>query len=87
MIMQVISNHLSEDWNNQLNTTFLILVLLYPFSKATQANAKMSMKCSCQSKHCRGLIKGDDWKIPKLQERYKGHFLPYIQRKIDKENS
>jgi len=30
-------------------------------------------------------VRGDDYRIRELQERYAGHFLPYIQKKIDEE--
>lgn len=41
-------------------------------------------KCSCGSPQCRGIIRGTDWRLPELWEKYKGYFSPYIQRRIDK---
>lgn len=38
--------------------------------------------CHCDSPLCRHTITGDDWQLPELQERYKGHFPPYLQRRI-----
>jgi hypothetical protein len=38
--------------------------------------------CACRSVLCRGKFTGDDWKRPELQERYRGHFLPYLNRRI-----
>jgi hypothetical protein len=38
--------------------------------------------CTCGSPLCRGRITGDDWRLPELQQRYAGHFLPYIARRI-----
>ena len=38
--------------------------------------------CSCGSALCRGRFTGDDWRLPALQTRYQGHFLPYISRRI-----
>jgi len=32
-------------------------------------------------------VRGDDYRIFELQERYAGHYLPYIQRKIDEERA
>jgi hypothetical protein len=29
------------------------------------------------------VITGDDWRIPQLQQRYAGHWIPYLQRLID----
>lgn len=39
--------------------------------------------CLCGAASCRGKITGDDWRNPELQARYKGHFMPYLQRRID----
>ena len=38
--------------------------------------------CACRSLLCRGRFTGDDWQRPELQDRYAGHFLPYIARRI-----
>ena len=35
-------------------------------------------ECQCGSAHCRKRFTGKDWRIPELQERYAGHFLPLI---------
>jgi hypothetical protein len=40
--------------------------------------------CRCGSVACRGRITGDDWRIPDVQATYAGHFLPYLQRRIDR---
>jgi hypothetical protein len=42
-------------------------------------------ECGCGSRLCRGHVTGNDWMLPELQERYRGHFSPYIQRRIDKQ--
>ena len=39
--------------------------------------------CHCKHSRCRGMIRGSDWKLPEVQQRYRGFFSPYIQRKID----
>lgn len=39
--------------------------------------------CGCGAKTCRGRVTGADWRLPDLQERYAGHFSPYLQRRID----
>lgn len=41
------------------------------------------MTCLCGSKNCRSKISGEDWKIPELQEKYRGFFSRYIQDVID----
>jgi hypothetical protein len=38
--------------------------------------------CMCGSTRCRGRFSGDDWRLPELQARYQGHFLPYISARI-----
>ena len=38
--------------------------------------------CQCGSQNCRGVVTGQDWKITELQEKYAGHFSPYIQEQI-----
>ncbi|HEY0603637.1 MAG TPA: SET domain-containing protein-lysine N-methyltransferase [Herpetosiphonaceae bacterium] len=38
--------------------------------------------CACGTALCRGTVTGDDWQRPELQERYKGHFLPFLNRRI-----
>lgn len=43
--------------------------------------------CTCQTKLCRINLTPFDWKIPALQKRFKGHFSPYIQRKIENMNN
>lgn len=40
-------------------------------------------ECGCSTALCRGHISGDDWRLPELQERYRGYFAPYLQRRID----
>lgn len=39
-------------------------------------------QCRCGSPLCRGRITGLDWRRPELQARYRGHFLPCLNRFI-----
>lgn len=39
--------------------------------------------CACGEPECRERISGDDWQNPVLQQRYRGHFSPFVQAKID----
>lgn len=39
--------------------------------------------CSCDSPRCRGRVCADDWMRPDLQERYRGYFSLYIQKRIE----
>lgn len=38
--------------------------------------------CRCGSALCRGRVSGSDWKRPELQQRYRGYFSPYLQRRM-----
>jgi hypothetical protein len=38
--------------------------------------------CKCGTKYCRQRISGKDWQLPELQKRYKGHFSPFINKRI-----
>jgi SET domain-containing protein len=50
---------------------------------ATTDDLDYVMECKCGSPDCRGIITGKDWMKPELQEKYKGWFCWFIQRKID----
>jgi hypothetical protein len=39
--------------------------------------------CSCGSVHCRSVLTVNDWKRSEVRERYKGHFHPLIQKRIE----
>jgi uncharacterized protein len=45
------------------------------------------IRCSCQSKECRKVINGGEWKNVKLQKKYRGYFSTFIQKKIDAKRS
>jgi hypothetical protein len=42
-----------------------------------------SWDCRCGSPLCRRRITGRDWRLPGLQERYRGHFSPFINHRIE----
>ena len=42
-----------------------------------------AMQCRCRSPSCRGTVTGKDWMKPELQEKYRGWFCWFLQRKID----
>ena len=50
---------------------------------ATTDDLDYAMKCNCGSPGCRGTVTGKDWMKQELQEKYKGWFCWFIQRKID----
>jgi len=53
-------------------------------SESVGSDMVFSMDCACGSPRCRGTITEQDWRLPELQERYRGYFSPYIQEKIGK---
>jgi RimJ/RimL family protein N-acetyltransferase len=42
------------------------------------------MDCHCGSSRGRGVVTGNDWRLPELQRRYAGHFSPFINARIAK---
>ena len=50
---------------------------------ATADDLDYVMECKCGSPNCRGTITGKDWMKKELQEKYRGWFCWFIQRKID----
>ncbi len=52
----------------------------------SDAHPSFFLECRCGNPECRGKVTGDDWKLPRLQGRYRGYFSPYIQRMIDASN-
>ncbi|MBO9309514.1 MAG: SET domain-containing protein-lysine N-methyltransferase [Chloroflexi bacterium] len=52
----------------------------------SDGDPEFRMTCLCGQPNCRGVITGDDWRIPELQQRYQGYFSPYLQRRIARLN-
>ena len=53
----------------------------------TDGSAYDEFDCQCGEPTCRHRITGEDWRLPELQERYRGYFSPYLQRRIDRLNA
>ncbi len=53
------------------------------FDYATGDDDDWSMDCACGAADCRGVVTGQDWRIPAVQGRYRGWFSAYLARKID----
>jgi hypothetical protein len=52
---------------------------------ATQTGfADWSMPCNCGSASCRGTVTGNDWRRPDVQDRYRGHFSPFLNARIER---
>jgi len=43
--------------------------------------------CNCGAETCRRDITGEDWRLPELQRRYRGHFSPFINERIERQRS
>jgi len=52
------------------------------FDYGTGDDDDWSMNCQCGSKTCRGMVSGQDWRLPEVQRRRAGWFSDYLQRKI-----
>ena len=50
---------------------------------ATIDNEDYQFECNCGASCCRRIVTGFDWKKKELQEKYKGYFASYLQKKID----
>lgn len=46
--------------------------------------AEWRMPCNCGSANCRGTVTGEDWRLPELQRRYRGHFSPFLNKRIER---
>lgn len=49
----------------------------------TDMNDTDEFDCACGGAHCRGRVTGEDWRLPDLQQRFKGYFATHVQRAID----
>ena len=47
------------------------------------ADPSYLLRCHCETYRCRQMVEGTDWRIPQLQRRYAGHWVPHLQRLID----
>lgn len=54
---------------------------IWNFDDARYTNNRES--CSCGKTNCRHALTENDWKLPDVQEQYRGHFHPMIQQMIE----
>lgn len=45
-------------------------------------NKVSKWECYCGATGCRKRVTGKDWHIPELQEKYRGHFSPLLNKQI-----
>ena len=50
---------------------------------STDPNWTLPSPCGCGSPLCRRAVTGNDWKLKDPQERYRGHFSPFINHRIN----
>jgi uncharacterized protein len=53
----------------------------------TQSIPVLFQECACGANNCRGKINPEDYLRPDLQQRYRGYFSPYLERKIRQSKS
>jgi uncharacterized protein len=51
--------------------------LTFDYALAT-VSPEWCRECHCGAANCRQVVTGNDWQLPELQERYAGHFSPFI---------
>lgn len=49
---------------------------------SAQPDWVMDMPCHCGSEVCRRVITGNDWRLKEVQQRYHGHFMPFLNTRI-----
>jgi hypothetical protein len=55
--------------------------LVYDYAM-TDGGLDDEFECACGAPNCRGKITGSDWMLPELQLAYRGHFSPYLAKRI-----
>ena len=54
---------------------------------ATNDDLDYALTCNCGAPECRGTITGRDWMRPELQEKYRGWFCWFLERKIREQDA
>lgn len=49
----------------------------------TDSSEFLGFACKCTKSPCRGAVAPDDWRRADVQAANRGHFSPYLQRRID----
>lgn len=52
----------------------------------TSPDWQLELPCQCGTDVCRHTITGNDWLLPDVQARYRDHFSPYINRRIEEQD-
>ncbi|MDQ1283942.1 MAG: uncharacterized protein QG620_290 [Patescibacteria group bacterium] len=67
-----------RDIKKNEQVTFDYGMVLFQSSKGID----YEFECSCGEKNCRKIVSNNDWKIRKLQKKYRGYFQQYLEDKI-----
>ena len=59
------------------------LTIDYALFEGDESDVK-PWRCRCGSPLCRGTVTGRDWRSPELQARYRGHFSPFLEARINR---
>ena len=51
----------------------------------TDSSAFLEFPCGCAKRPCRQKVTSTDWQRPDVRTINRGHFSPYLQRRIDRE--
>jgi hypothetical protein len=54
--------------------------------ETVESDWQLDQPCQCRTAACRHTIRGTDWQLPDVQQRYHGHFAPFINERIRKLN-
>ena len=49
---------------------------------AMARTAPYVLECACGTARCRVRVTHEDWRIPEVQRRYAGYFMPHVARRI-----
>jgi SET domain-containing protein len=58
--------------------------ICFDYAMSESQTGEDEFDCSCGSIDCRKHIRWADWEITALQQKYRGYFMPYLQRRIDR---
>lgn len=47
-----------------------------------ETDPRIRWRCGCGSRQCRGVVTGNDWKDPELQQRNRAYFHEYIGQRL-----
>lgn len=62
--------------DEELTCDYATFDSVYPYTEILE-------KCRCGTSLCRGVVTIHDWKREDVRTRYDGHFLEYLQKKVD----